>query len=112
MAYDEGSAERIEDYFRSREEPINAVAKKMFGGICYMVNGNMCVGILDDSLMSRVGKDGYESALAEPGTQQTIGNFKAMKGIVWIDAEAIADDARFGDWIERALAFVRTLPTK
>lgn len=111
MAYDQGLAERIEDVFRGRDD-IEPEPKKMFGGIAYMVNGNMCVGILDDFLMVRVGKDAYASVLAEPGTVATVGNFRPMKGFLWVEAEAIADDAQLAAWIERALAFVQGLPPK
>jgi len=110
MAYDTGLAERIDDFFRGRG--IETAPKKMFGGIAYMVQGNMCVGILGDYLMVRVGKDAYEATLAEPGVHQTVGNFRPMKGFLWVDAEAIADDPQLTAWIERALDFARTLPPK
>ena len=64
MAYDEGLAQRLRDYFFERE---NVVEKKMFGGLAFMVNGNMSVGVTNKGdLMVRVGKDGHDDALAQP----------------------------------------------
>jgi hypothetical protein len=61
MAYDEGVGERIKDFFQGREE---FVENKMFGGLCFMVFGNMCCGIVKDTLMARVGPNRYDECLA------------------------------------------------
>jgi len=63
MAYDEALAHRIGVILKDQS---NVVGKKMFGGIAFMVNGNMCCGVVKDTLMTRVGPDVYESALGQP----------------------------------------------
>ena len=63
MAYDEGLAVRIRDYL---SETSGVAEKKMFGGLAFMIFGNMSVGIVDDTLMARVGPAGHDKALAQP----------------------------------------------
>lgn len=63
MAYDEGLARRVHAVLSGRD---GVVEKKMFGGLAFMIEGNMCCGVIDESLMVRVGPDGYEDALARP----------------------------------------------
>ena len=63
MAYDEGLAERLRECFSGNE---SVVEKRMFGGIAFMLRGKMCVGIVNDTLMARVGPDQYDDALKQP----------------------------------------------
>jgi len=66
MAYDEGLAQRVRELLEDRADELEVVEKKMFGGLCFMVQGNMCCGILQDDMMVRVGAEGHTDALAQP----------------------------------------------
>jgi len=109
MAYDEGLAERIRDALRDRRD---VAERKMFGGLAFMVGGHMAVGILGDSLMARVGPDRYAEAVREPGARPMDFTGKPMRGYVFVTAEAIEADASLDRWIERCVAFVRSLPPR
>lgn len=85
--------------------------KKMFGGICWMLNGNMLAGVEVGRYMFRVGKDLEAEALAKPGTSPMDITGKPMGGIIWVDADA-ALDAGLDSWIEFASQFVGALPPK
>lgn len=108
MAYDEALAERIRDHFQ--DDP-DIVEKKMFGGVAYMFQGNMAVGIHDDGLMVRLGDDAPE-ALSEPGVGPMNIGSKQMRGWVVVGADAIAEQAVLAAWIERGLDYAGSLPAK
>jgi TfoX/Sxy family transcriptional regulator of competence genes len=85
----------------------------MFGGIAFMLDGNMLVcPTREGSLIVRVGKDGMEEALAEPGASRMDMGGRAMAGFVVLLGEALEDNDVLQGWISRAHAFVRTLPAK
>jgi len=109
MAYDEGLAQRIREVLQEQQ---NVVEKKMFGGIAFMVNGNMCCGVVKDTLMARVGPDAYESALAQPHAREMDFTGKSMKGMIYVDPEGLKTEEELKTWVERALEFVLTLPVK
>jgi TfoX/Sxy family transcriptional regulator of competence genes len=109
MAYDEGLAERIRDALRDRRD---VAERQMFGGLAFMVGGHMAVGILGDSLMARVGPDRYTELVGEPGARPMDFTGKPMRGYVFVAAEAIEADAALDRWIERCLAYVRSLPPR
>ena len=109
MAYDGGLAQRIREVFDGNT---GVDERKMFGGIAFMVEGNMCVGVAGDELMVRVGPDQYEHSLAQPHARKMDFTGKAMKGMVYIGADGIDSDSGLKSWVERGLAFVTTLPPK
>ena len=109
MAFNEALAERIRNALARKT---NIEEKKMFGGIGFLLNGNMLVGVWKNSLIVRVGPDGYEDALLEPHVKEFDITGKRMKGWVLVEPEGIEDDERLRGWIERATKFVRTLPGK
>jgi TfoX/Sxy family transcriptional regulator of competence genes len=109
MAYDEGLAERLRDVFTERDD-VNE--KKMFGGIAFMVRGNMCCGIVGDDLMARVGPDADADALARPHARPMNFTGHTMKGFVYVAPEGVAEDEDLRAWVDRALEFVLTLPAK
>ena len=109
MAYSEEVAARIRVAFGKRDE---LVEKKMFGGIAFMLAGHMCVGVVDDVLMSRVGPEQYGEALARDHAREMDFTGRSMKGFVFVDPEGFADDGQLAEWIERCEKFVRTLPPK
>jgi len=86
--------------------------KKMFGGIGFLLNGNMCVGVWKDSLIARVGPDQYEAALEQPFVREFDITGRAMKGWVLVTSEGLADDDSLKEWIDQAAAFVSKLPKK
>ncbi len=109
MAYDEGLAERIRDAMRGRSD---VVEKKMFGGLCFMVSGNMCCGIVKDTLMARVGPDKYGDFLKEKHAREMDFTGRAMKGMIYVSPEGLDLDEDLAKWIGRCLEFVETLPAK
>lgn len=109
MAYDEGLAERIDSQLGMRKD---ISTKKMFGGIAWMLNGNMMVGIVKDDLMVRVGKDAEPALLKKKGARPMDFTGKPMGGYLFVGQQAIADDEALADWIRHAEAFVGTLPKK
>ena len=66
MAYGEGLVQRVRDLLEDRCDELEVVEKKMFGGLCFMVQGNMCCGIPQDDIMVRVGAEGHADALIQP----------------------------------------------
>ena len=108
MAYDEGLAHLLRDDLEGRE----VTEMKMFGGIAFMLLGNMVCGIHKGGAMFRVGKASNAAALAIPGTSPMIFTGKPMAGFVACDDDCAADDARRGALMALALAFVHTLPPK
>jgi TfoX/Sxy family transcriptional regulator of competence genes len=109
MAYDEELAERIRHQLARRK---NVVEKKMFGGLAFLLNGNMFVGVWKDSLIARLGAAAAEEALLEPHVQEFDVTGKPMRNWVLVTPEGIADDERLDDWVRRALAFVGAMPAK
>lgn len=87
--------------------------QKMFGGVAFMLDGNMLVGPMKDGgLLARVGKDAYEEALTRPGARPMNFTGRTMAGFVEVDGDAVEDDDDLAGWIALAEAFVRTLPAK
>lgn len=109
MAYDEGLAIRIREAFSDRD---GVVERKMFGGIAFMVQGHMAVGVNGDNLMVRLGPDQHADALAQPHARPMDFTKRPMKGFVFVDAVGLEEDADLAAWIERSLTFVLSLPPK
>ncbi len=110
MAFDETLAERIRDHLASNPD---ISEKKMFGGLAFLLHGNMSVAVSGDSLMVRVGTEHYEEALSEPGVSDTGTKMKKpMNGWVWVGASQLSDNHDLGRWVERGLAFAGTLDKK
>jgi TfoX/Sxy family transcriptional regulator of competence genes len=109
MAYDEGVAQRVREIM---EDIPGVTEKKMFGGIAFMVNGNMCSGVVKSELMMRVGADGYDDALSQPHAREMDFTGKPMKGFVYVGEKGFAADRDLRSWINRAYQFVSALPKK
>jgi hypothetical protein len=87
--------------------------KRMFGGVCFMLDGNMLVGPLKDgSLLARVGKDNYAEALARPGAGPMTFTGRAMSGFVEVNGDGVETDDDLAEWIAYSERFVATLPAK
>jgi TfoX/Sxy family transcriptional regulator of competence genes len=108
MAYDEELAERVRAAFARKR---NLAEKKMFGGVGWLLNGNMCVGVWKKWLIARIG-DQYAEALREPNVREFDITGKSMKGWVMVEPAGVATDDDLREWVGRCVAFVRTLPAK
>jgi hypothetical protein len=109
MAYDEGLAQRV------REEMIELpgfVEKKMFGGIGFMLQGNMACGVNGEDLIVRVGRERYEDALAQPHTKPFDMTGRPMKGWVMVSPEGVEADEDLWDWVQQGVEFASSLPAK
>ena len=84
---------------------------RMFGGLCFMLNGNMVAGTSKRGLLVRVGKDQQPSALARPGAKRMEMTGRPMEGYIFVDPPP-SDDRSLQDWLALAVAFVKTLPPK
>jgi len=109
MAYDEGVVQRIREILEGRDE---FAEKKMFGGIAFMHNGNMCVGVNKDRLMARVGPEAHAEAIARPHAREMDFTGRAMKGFVYVDPEGFAQENDLIDWIALCERFTGSLPAK
>lgn len=87
------------------------IAKKMFGGTCFMINGNMVIGTFKDGILARVGKDARH-ALEMPGARPFEMRGREMEGYIMVAEPALASDAALARWIDLCLAFNTTLPAK
>ena len=109
MPYDDGLAHRVRTILESRGD-INE--RSMFGGVGYMLNGNLVCGIHDDALIARVGPDAYTDALAETHAREMDFTGKPMRGLVFVDPPGTATDEALEAWLDRCLDFVGSLPPK
>ena len=109
MPYDEGLAERIREMLGMRPD---LSEKKMFGGLCLLINGNMACGITGEDLMVRVGPDDYEEALAEIYSRPKDFTGKPLRGFVYVDPEGFEADDDLKEWVGRGVAFAESLAPK
>jgi TfoX/Sxy family transcriptional regulator of competence genes len=108
MPHDPHLAELMRDALRSRK---GVVEKKMFGGYCWMLHGNMLCGVEVGRYMFRVGKDLESEALSRPGARPMDITGKPMKGFVWVNADD-AIDSGLESWLALAERYVCTLAQK
>jgi hypothetical protein len=109
MAFDESLAARIRDALH-REN--NIEERKMFGCICFLLDGNALAGVWKDRLIARLGQDEGEAALREPHVRAFDITGKPMRNWVAVEPEGVALDDQLQAWVGRAVGFVRTLPRK
>jgi TfoX/Sxy family transcriptional regulator of competence genes len=109
MAFDEAVAKRVREALAGVPD---VVEKRMFGGIAFMVRGNMCCGVIGDRLMVRVGPDGYEEALSRPHAKPMDFTGRPMKGMVYVEPAGFASADGLKGWIARAMPFALSLPAK
>ncbi len=109
MAYDEALAARVRDVL---SDHIGVVEKKMFGGLAFIWRGNMTVGITQEGLMVRVGKENSDEALALPHTRVMDFTGRPMKGFIYVDTPGVECEADLRAWVDRGVAYAATLPEK
>jgi TfoX/Sxy family transcriptional regulator of competence genes len=107
VAYDEGLAQRVRE--RIEDEP-GLSEQRMFGGVAFLVNGNMAVGIVKSELMVRVGPEAHAAALREPHARPMDFTKRPMKGFVFVGEAGCEDDDSLGAWVERGVRFAASLP--
>lgn len=103
MAYDELTTDRIRDMLQDRR--IDFYEKKMFGGLTFMVDDKMCIGVHNDRVMARIGPDAYDDALKRKGCRPMEFTGRSMKGYVFIDPEGVDMEEDLAHWVELSLAF-------
>src|SRR5438067_9200433 len=106
MAFDENLAARIREVLARRR---GVEEKKMFGCVCFLLNGNALAGVWKDRLIARLGPDEGEAALLEPHVRQFDITGKPMRNWIAVEPEGVEDDDQLKLWIERATKFVKTL---
>jgi TfoX/Sxy family transcriptional regulator of competence genes len=109
MAYSRSLVERIR-HLVSRQRGITE--KKMFGSVCFLLHGNLLVGVWRDSLIARVGKENYETTLLDNNVREFDVTGRPMKGWVLVEPDGLDSDTRLAHWIDQATQFVKTLPFK
>ncbi len=109
MAYDERLAERVRVALERRR---GVTEKKMFGGIAFLVNGNMSCGVNGDDLMVRVGPETYEQALDRAHARPMDFTGRPLKGMVYVGPKGVRTAKQLGRWVDDAVAFARSLPAK
>jgi hypothetical protein len=109
MAYDTDLAERVREQLAT--EPA-ITEKAMFGGLAFLLAGNMAVGLSGEELMVRVGPDASDDALARPHTRPFDMTGRPMKGWILVAPEGIAGERDLTAWVARGVEFARSLPAK
>ena len=109
MAYDEGLAHRVRDVLSERQD---ISEKKMFGGLSFLLQGNMAVGVIGEELIVRVGPHDYEEALDHNDARPFDFTGRAMSGWVVVGPEGTEDDDDLAVWVMRGVGFAGSLPAK
>jgi TfoX/Sxy family transcriptional regulator of competence genes len=109
MAYDEIFAERVRALIR---DEAGYSERKMFGGICFMIDGNMACGVTGGNLMLRLSVELAQEVLAVPGVRPMDFTGRPMKSMVYVDSEGTEDEADLTKWVAIALEHVKELPAK
>lgn len=109
MAYDEDIDRRVQKIIGRWK---GMVTKKMFGGVCHQLNGNILSGVNKDKLILRLGPDEAERAMAKSAVGPFDITGRPMKGWVMVEKKGFSSDADLKTWLDKAKAFVKTLPPK
>ena len=109
MPFDETLAERVRDQLKRRKK---IVEKKMFGGVGFLLNGNMLVGVWKHWLIVRLGNDQADAALRDPNVKMFDITGRPMKGWIMVEPAGCEEDAALKAWIADAINFVSKLPAK
>lgn len=103
MAYDEYLGERISNHLQTKKVVFEA--RKMMGGLCFMVNDKMCLGVVKDTLMARIGEEAYIEAIKREGCKEMDFTGRPMKGYVFVTPDGIDMDEDLEYYINLALKF-------
>ncbi len=109
MPYDERLAQRVRDALARRRR---VTEKKMFGGLSFLINGNMACGIVGGELMVRVGPTRYEEALSKRHAREMDFTGRPLNGYVYVARAGLRTADSLGAWVGQGVTFARTLPPK
>lgn len=109
MAFDEGLAQRVRELFNNR---LGYEEKKMFGGIGFLLHGNMACGVIREDLIVRVGVDNYTDALLKPDVELFDMTGKAMTGWVVVKEPGYRSDSDLNNWVTQVADYSLSLPAK
>jgi TfoX/Sxy family transcriptional regulator of competence genes len=109
MAYDEELADRVRNVLEARSD---VSERKMFGGIAFMLAGNLAAGVLGEDLIVRVGPEDHAAALSEPGVREFDFSGRPSKGIVFVEPDQVRDDGGLARWVDAGADFAASLPPK
>ncbi len=109
MAYDEAIADQIREEIGSHP---GLTEREMFGGIAFMINGNMAVGVSASELMVRVGKDAHEDAISRRGARTFDMGARPMSGWVSVSEDGFSTDEDFAAWVAWGVEYAESLPPK
>ncbi len=109
MAYSQDLAQRVRQQL---QQIPGYVEKKMFGGVGYMINGNMACGVHGDDLIVRLGPGGYEQALERPSVRPFDMTGRPMKGWIMVGPEGVRTPDQLAGWVRQGIAFAQSLPAK
>lgn len=109
MPYDEDLADRVRALLAGRS---GVREQKMFGGLAFMVDGNMACGVLGAELVVRVGKENLDDALSRSASRPFDMTGRPMRSFVYVGAEGLASDEGLADWAGKGIAYAASLPPK
>jgi hypothetical protein len=109
MAYDEGLATRVRTLIGGLP---GLTEKKMFGGLAFLLEGNMACGVHGDELIVRLPVEDTDAALREPGTRIFDMSGRPMRGWLLVDTTGHGEDDELRRWVDRGIGFARSLPPK
>ncbi|MGH2808581.1 MAG: TfoX/Sxy family protein [Actinomycetota bacterium] len=109
MPYNETLADRVREIVQESAEPVE---RKMFGGVAFMVKGHMCVGVIKDDLVLRLGGDGADEALRDPNVRPMDFTGRPMKNFLYVAPKGTAKEKDLRKWVRRGLEYVGSLPPK
>lgn len=107
MAYNKSLANKVREILGESD---SLTEKQMFGGLAFMLNGNMACGVVGEELMVRVGPENYDAALHERYTRPMDYTGRPLKGMVYVEEDAIAED--LDGWVGKGVEFAGSLPPK
>jgi TfoX/Sxy family transcriptional regulator of competence genes len=109
VAFDEVLGERVRDLIGPRAD---ISEKRMFGGLAFLVGGNLACGISGNDLMVRLAATDTENALAEPGVRIFDMTGRPMKGWLLVSGTVLTDDEQLGRWVDVGVGYAESLPVK
>jgi hypothetical protein len=107
VAYDEALANRVRHSLSNRQD---VEEKRMFGGLTFMLAGQMCCGIMRDELVVRLGSDDFDSAVALEHVRPFDFTGRPSNGMVYVGHDVVDDDAALAEWVQRGVDYVVTHP--
>jgi TfoX/Sxy family transcriptional regulator of competence genes len=109
VAYDETLADRVRALLKQKS---GYAEKKMFGGLCFLLNGNMCCGVLKNELVLRLGTERAAQILKQPHTRPMDFTGRPMKGFLFVEPSGLASDEQLRRWVSESVQHALSLPAK